>query len=78
MLDTKEAVKKFAETMTYDKRHPTVNIIGEQYETGAKVNKGFMEIYEKALERVEGLKKWFIRIYPKKAMDELAFTDCFY
>jgi len=68
LLDTKETVVKYAETMTYDKQHPVVKLIDQVYETGVKVGKAAMKIYENALERVAGLSKWFVRISPQKCL----------
>jgi len=78
LLNTKDVVKKYAETMTYDKRRPTVNIVDKIYDTGIKVSKELMKIYERALDRLQGLEKWYIRISPIKAMNKLAVTECFY
>ena len=76
LLDTKEAVVKYAESMTYAAKHPTVRLIEEVYETGVKVGKKLMRFYEKTLERMAGLEKWFIRILPAKAIEICEIVDC--
>lgn len=79
LLDNKETVVKYIQSMTYDQKAPkSVGIIAQAYKTGVRVGKKAMGIYEQALERVAGLEKWFIRISPRKCMEVLAFTDCFY
>jgi len=75
LLDTKEAVVKYAESMTYATKHPTVRLIEEVYETGVKVGKKLMRFYEKTLERMAGLEKWFIRILPAKAIEICEIVD---
>jgi transposase-like protein len=77
LLDTKETVENYINTMTYDGRHPNVQFVDRVYETGIKVGKKAMVIYEKALDRLAGLEKWIVKISPQKCMDTLAFTDCF-
>jgi len=71
LLDSELTVKNFIETMTYDKRHPTVEIIDWIYKTGKKVPNRIMNIYEKALTRVAGLEKWFLKISPQKSLAAL-------
>ena len=78
LLDTTEAVMGYIKTMTYSNRRPEVKLIDKVYETGVKVGKEAMKIYESVLERMAGLEKWYVRISPQKSMDKLAFTDCFY
>lgn len=77
LLDTKEAVLKYAESMTYAAKHPVVRLIDEVYKTGVKVGKKLMSIYEKALDRMAGLEKWFIRISPAKAIEVLQTVENF-
>jgi len=67
LLDSTDAVVKYAESMIYDKKHPEVKLIDKMYQTGVKVSKKLMKIYEKALDRIAGLEKWFIRISPQIA-----------
>jgi len=72
LLDTKETVVKYAESMTYGKKHPLVTVIDKVYETGVKVSKKVMRVYEKAMERMAGLEKWFVRINPDKCRKVLS------
>jgi hypothetical protein len=72
LLDTTETVVKYAESMTYDKKHPVVAVIDKVYETGVKVSKKIMRVYEKALDRMAGLEKWFVRISPDKCRKALS------
>ena len=51
-----------AEGMTYKGIHPTANLIGGAYPKGVKLNKKSMKPYEKCLERLTDLGKWFIKI----------------
>ena len=78
LLDSKDVVLKYLQTTTYDGKTPNVAVITRPYKKGVKVGEKAMKIYERALERIAGLEKWFIRISPKKSMETLAFTECFY
>ena len=73
----KETVKKFIETATYDKINLSAEIISGVYETGIKLNKKTMEIYEKALTRFQGLENWFVHISPKKCIEVLPYNFCY-
>ncbi len=66
ILDSKEAVLGFAKSMTWKGSHPFVKIVDAIYETGKKVEKEIMEIYESAIDRDLRIGKWFITISPKK------------
>ena len=68
LLDTTKTVEEYIKTMTYAGLHPTVKVIKRVYETGVKVGKKAMLIYENALERISGLEKWFVRISPLSVM----------
>lgn len=77
LLDTKEAVEKHIQTMTYAGNHACVSVITQAYETGVRVSADEMEIYEDALERATGLEKWFVKISPKKSMTVVEFMNSF-
>jgi hypothetical protein len=62
----------------YNGKHPVVNTVDKEYSTGAKLTKAAMEIYEKTLDRMKGLEKWFVHISPQKAREALAFTEIFF
>jgi hypothetical protein len=76
LLDTEKAVEEYIKTMTYDGRHPIVKVIDKIYETGVKVGKEVMGTYNKALDRIAGIEKWFVRISLQKSMDALATMEC--
>jgi len=78
LLDSKETIHNYIETATYDAKCLRADIVDTVYKTGVRVSSKAMQIYEKALSRMAGLEKWFVRISPSKCMDALAFTDCFY
>ena len=77
LLDSIDTVKRYIETATYDKKHLKAEIIKIAYETGIKVNKKIMQLYEKALERIAGLEDYFVRISPKRCMEMLPYELCF-
>lgn len=67
LLTSVGKVKSLAEGMTYKGNHPKVKIVSKLYDTGVKLSKKVMnETVEPALERLEGLEKWFIKINPFK------------
>ena len=72
LLDTKEAVVKYAESMTYNKKHPVVNVINKVYKTGVKVSKKIMRVYERVIDRMAGLEKWLVQISPTKSKELLS------
>jgi hypothetical protein len=61
-----EEAMGMAEGMTYKGVHPYVSLQAGGT-TGTRVEAKPMKIIEKALERMDGLKKWFIKINPCKA-----------
>ena len=78
LLDSIETIHNYIETTTYDAKRLTAEVIDSVYKTGVKVCNKAMQIYEKALSRMAGLEKWYVRISPQRCMDVLAFTDYFY
>jgi hypothetical protein len=64
LLDTKDAVIKFAQTMKWNGNNPIVNLVEKCYETGVSLTQKAMAQIEKRLERLEGLEKWFVKISP--------------
>jgi hypothetical protein len=71
-LRTAEKALGMAEGMTYNGVHPIVRLVTQTYEKGVKLTVKQRRIYEKALDRLEGLTKWFVRIKPDKAIKALA------
>jgi transposase len=64
LLDSVEAVVKFAETMTWHGRRPVVNVVTTVYQTGVTLTKEAMGEVEAQFTRLPGLDKWFIDIAP--------------
>lgn len=71
ILDTNDAVLGFARSMTWKGKNPFVTLTQNVYETGKKVAKDIMEIYETAMDRAEGIEKWFVTILPHKCKEVL-------
>ena len=71
LLETIEAVVGYAKSMTYNGIHPIVTEITQIYETGIKLSKKIMKIYEKAITRAGKIGKWFITIEPEKCRSVL-------
>ena len=69
ILDSEEAVLGFAKSMTWKDKHPLVTLIEKTYETGKKVGKEIMALYETAMDRMEGIEKWFVTILPRKCKE---------
>lgn len=66
ILDSEETVVEFAKTMTWNKENPNVTVVSEIYDTGKKLNKKTMDIYESVINRMKGIEKWFVSILPDK------------
>lgn len=64
LLDTVDTALNFAQTMTWNGRHPVVKLVDKDYPTGVRLTPKEMEELEKRLERLPGLEKWFVRIDP--------------
>jgi hypothetical protein len=61
-----------AQGMTYKGIHPTVVLVEGDYPKGVKLDKKTMKLYEKCLERLTDLGKWFIKISSANAAATLA------
>jgi hypothetical protein len=48
--------------MTYKGVHPQVTLVEDTYAKGVRLTKKQMKRYEACLERLTGLRKWFITI----------------
>jgi len=66
LLDSLEAVLGFAGSMTWKGKNPLITYTDKLYETGIKVEKKVMKLYETAIKRAYGLESWFVTLYPKK------------
>ncbi len=64
LLDNIEKVLGLARTMTYKGIHPEVQFVKGVYETGVKLTKKAMKVYEDMIERLPGLDNWFVDIPP--------------
>jgi len=64
LLDTVETALNFAQTMTWNGRHPVVKLVEKTYPTGVRLTPKEMKELEKRFERLPGLEKWFVRIEP--------------
>ena len=64
MLETVETVLNFAKTMTWKGKNPVVKLVKKTYKTGVSLKKEVMANYEKVIERLEGLEKYFVKIRP--------------
>ena len=72
LLDSNEAVLGFASSMTWNGKNPSVTYTEKLYESGKKVKKKVMDLYETGIVRAKGLEKWFVTLKPemcKKALD---------
>lgn len=61
-----------AQGMTYKGIHPTAVLVEKIYPKGIKLDKKAMKPYEKCLDRLKGLGKWFISISPVTVAATLA------
>jgi Rhodopirellula transposase DDE domain len=64
LLDSVEAVLRFATNMTYNSKHPVVELVTTTYETGAKLSENAMGLLETLIQRFPQLGKWFVDISP--------------
>ena len=64
MMDSIKKTLGFAKSMTYNGKNPIVEFVTEFYNTGVKVKKKIMKIYDQWIKRLPSLEKWFITIVP--------------
>ncbi len=64
LLDSLTAVLGFAQSMTWNQKHPHVNFIQRTYPKGVRLSQTAMGELEKRLERLAGLEKYFVSIRP--------------
>jgi len=62
ILDSAEKALGLAGTMTWNGVNPVVRLVKGVYETGVKLTKKAMAVYENMIERLDGLEKWFVTI----------------
>jgi Rhodopirellula transposase DDE domain len=68
LMDSIQAVVRFAESMTWKGRHPRVSVVETVYHKGVKLKSKEMKALESEVVRLNGLGKWFVKI-PAKAWD---------
>ena len=64
LLDSVEAVLRFAANMTYNGKHPVVELVTTTYENGVKLSEKAMDLLETLIKRLPQLGKWFVDISP--------------
>jgi hypothetical protein len=64
ILDCAEAILGYASKMTYNGIPPTIHRVTQEYPTGVKRTKEQMEEVETQVDRLLGLERWFVDIYP--------------
>lgn len=64
LLDSVETVLKFARSMTWKGKHPTVELITKSYPIGVRLSQAAMAALERQVRRLPGLGKWFVEIRP--------------
>jgi len=62
LLDSLDAVVRFAATMTWKGQHPAVALVTTPYERGVTLAPAEMDAVEAQLTRLPGLDKWFVDI----------------
>jgi hypothetical protein len=62
LLDSVEAVIRYAASMTWKGKHPVVELVTTTYQAGVKLSKEAMKVVETQLERWPSLEKWFVDI----------------
>jgi Rhodopirellula transposase DDE domain len=62
LLDSVETALRFAGTMTWNGKHPLVQLITKSYQKGVRLSPKEMRELEKQIERLPGLEKWFADI----------------
>lgn len=62
LLESVDAVIRYASSMTWKGSHPLVELVTTVYQTGVKLTKQAMDVLETQLERLPHLGKWFVDI----------------
>jgi Rhodopirellula transposase DDE domain len=68
LMDSIQAVVRFAESMTWKGKHPRVSVVETVYHKGVRLKSKEMKALESEVVRLTGLGKWFVKI-PAKARD---------
>jgi hypothetical protein len=64
LLDSEAAVLGYAGQMTYNGKHPQVQKVEKEYETGVRLSRKELDELEQFVQRTQGLEKWFVLIPP--------------
>jgi len=62
LLDSREAVVRFAESMTWNGKHPKVSVLTDAYPKGVRLPKKEMLLVEQEVRRLPSLDDWFVDI----------------
>ena len=62
LFDSVDKVIGLAKTMRWNGKNPVVKVIDKVYETGVRLSKSTMQVYEDMIERLPGLENWFVNI----------------
>jgi Rhodopirellula transposase DDE domain len=68
LMDSIQAVVRFAESMTWKGKHPRVSVVETVYHKGVRLKSKEMKALESEVVRLTGLGKWFVKI-PTKVRD---------
>jgi hypothetical protein len=66
ILDEVEVVLNFARSMTWNGKHPVVELINKVYHKGVRLSAQAMREIEAQVDRLPKLGKWFVDIYGAK------------
>lgn len=69
LLDSVETVLRFAGSMTWKGRSPSVELITKTYWLGVRLGQKAMAALETQVRRLPGLEKWFVTIRPDNLTD---------
>jgi len=69
LLDSVETVVRFARSMTWKGKHPTVELISKIYRTGVRLSQKTMAVLGTKVRRLAGLDKWFVELCPDTRQD---------
>lgn len=72
LLDSVDTVLRFANNMTWNGQHPSVQLVKKTYPTGVTLSKKAMGKLEERFKRLPGLEKWFVCIAPLPTTSGLA------
>ncbi|HEX7594621.1 MAG TPA: ISAzo13 family transposase [Anaerolineae bacterium] len=62
LLDSVDTVLRYAQTWTWKGKQAAVELINGIYQTGVKLTKAAMAVYERRIKRFPGLERWFVDI----------------